>query len=131
LGEVGGGGDGAVEGDSGAIDRKAVERLGPPLVGGDAEAGNGRGVVGEKEDLLRESEERNDGSRSSESGKGSVAERVRVVGEFASVVGASYGGYFRDKEQHQKQHHRGTPCPLLPHLTLSFFETLTHSVMFS
>ncbi|WVZ12055.1 hypothetical protein V8G54_016585, partial [Vigna mungo] len=118
----------AVEGDSGAIDGEAVEGLGPPLVGGDAEAGNGRGVVGEKEDLLRESEERNDGARSSESGKGSVAERVRVVGEFASVVVAYSDGCFRDKEQHQNQHHHGTPCPLLPHLTLSFFPT--HSLCF-
>jgi len=119
LGEVRGGGDGAVEGDSRAVAGEAVEGLGPPLVGGDAEAGNGRGVVGEKLDLLRESEERNEGARSSKSGKGSVAEKVRAMWDFASIVAASCGCYFRDNEED----HHGTPCPFLPHLTLSFFDT--------
>lgn len=52
MGEVGGGGDGAIEGDAGAVGCEAMERLRPPLVGGDAEAGDGGGVVGEEEDLL-------------------------------------------------------------------------------
>lgn len=85
LGEAGGGGDGAGEGDAGAVEGEAVEGLGPPLVGGDAEAGDGGGVVGEEEDLLRESEEGHEGARTCESGEGSVAEGVGL-GEFASVV---------------------------------------------
>lgn len=36
LGEAGGGVNGAVEGDAGAIGGDAVEALGPPLVGGEA-----------------------------------------------------------------------------------------------
>lgn len=56
LGEGGGGGDGAIEGDAGAVGGEAVEGFGPPLVGGDAEAGDGGGVVGELADLLLESQ---------------------------------------------------------------------------
>ena len=47
LREAGGGGDGAVEVDAGADASYAVEGLAPPLVGGDAEAGDGRSGVDE------------------------------------------------------------------------------------
>lgn len=56
LGEAGGGGDGAGEGDAGAVEGEAVEGLGPPLVGGDAEAGDGRGGVDQLGELFVQGE---------------------------------------------------------------------------
>lgn len=79
LGEAGGGLDGAVEGDAGAIGGEAVEGLRPPLVMRDAEAGDGGGVVGELLDLLREGEEGDEGPGPGFEREGGVAEGVGVV----------------------------------------------------
>lgn len=56
-----------------------MERLGPPLVGRDAEAGHGGGRVGELPDLLREREERDEGLSSMCCGERGVAEGVGAV----------------------------------------------------
>lgn len=56
-----------------------MEGLGPPLVGGDAEAGDGGGVVGELADLLSEGEEGDEGLGSGGGRKRGVAEWVGVV----------------------------------------------------
>lgn len=74
LGELGGGADGAVEGDAGAVDRDAMEGLGPPLEGREAEAGYGTGGVGELLDLLRKGEEGDEVAGANGDGEGCVAE---------------------------------------------------------
>lgn len=51
-----------------------MEGLGPPLVGREAEAGDGRGAVGELLDLLREGEEGDKGAGAGVDGEGGVAE---------------------------------------------------------
>lgn len=79
MGEAGGGLDRAVEGDAGAIGGDAVEGLRPPLVGRDAETGDGGGVVGELLDLLRESEKGDQRPGSGFEREGGVAEGVGVV----------------------------------------------------
>lgn len=80
LGEAGGGGDGAgCEVDAGAVGGDAVEGLGPPLVAGEAEAGDGGGVVGELGDLFREGEVGDEGVGPGWDGEGGVAEGVGVV----------------------------------------------------
>lgn len=54
LGEHGGGLDGAIKVDASAVARDTVQRLRPPLVGGDIEAGDGGGRVDELLDFLIE-----------------------------------------------------------------------------
>lgn len=56
-----------------------MERLGPPLVRRDAEAGHGGGCVGELPDLLREREEGDEGLSSLCCGERGVAEGVGAV----------------------------------------------------
>lgn len=60
LREAGGGRDGAVEADAVADVGDAVEGLRPPLVGGDAEAGDRRSGVDELLDLLVQCESRDE-----------------------------------------------------------------------
>ena len=61
-----------------------MEGLRPPLVGGDAEPGDGGGVVGEKGDLFMEGEEGDEGGSPGRDGEGGVAEWVGgVVGWLA------------------------------------------------
>ncbi|PKI47604.1 hypothetical protein CRG98_031993 [Punica granatum] len=74
LGEAGGRGDGAIEGDAGAVGGDPMEGLGPPLVGGDAEPGNGGGVVAEEGDLFVEAQQMDERAGPGGDGKGSVAE---------------------------------------------------------
>lgn len=76
-----------------------MEGLGPPLVGRDAEAGDGGGCVGELGDLLREGEEGDEGESSVCCGEGEVAEGVGAVVRrlawevWVRIVGGfSYGG---------------------------------------
>lgn len=94
LGEGGGGADGAVEDDAGAVGGEAVEGLGPPLEGREAEAGDGGGAVGELVDLLIEGQEGDEGARAGGDGEGGVAERVVVVRVVARVRGQAGGGTF-------------------------------------
>lgn len=75
LREHGGGGDGAVETDASAVSRDAMQRLRPPLVGGDVEARDGGCRVDELLDLLVEREARDEVVDSGADGKLSVAER--------------------------------------------------------
>lgn len=75
-----------------------MERLGPPLVRRDAEAGHGGGGVGELADLLRESEEGDEGESSFGCGERDVAEgEGAVVRRLAwelwiRIEGFGYGG---------------------------------------
>lgn len=59
--EHGGRFDSAIEGDAWAVGGDSVERLGPPLVRRDSEAGDAGEVGGESGDLLREGEEGEEG----------------------------------------------------------------------
>lgn len=79
MGEAGGGFDSAVKVDAWPIGGEAVERLRPPLVWGNAEPGDGGGVVGELLDFFVECEEGDEGLGSGFEGKRGVAEGVRVV----------------------------------------------------
>lgn len=87
LGELGGGGNGAGgEVDAGAVGGDAVEGLGPPLVVGEAEAGEGGGVVGEEGDLFGEGEEGEEGVGPGRDGEGGVAEWEGVEARWAAGV---------------------------------------------
>lgn len=80
LREAGGGGDGGVEADAGANASYAVKGLAPPLVGGDAEAGDGRRGVDELGEFLLECE-------SGEKVFGSLGD-----GEFGVAEWVGFGG---------------------------------------
>lgn len=91
MGEAGGCRDCSIEADAGAVDRDAVEGFRPPLVGGDAEAGDCGGAVRELVDLVMEGEEGDEGLGSGGDGEGGVAEGVGSVvrgfaGEFEMWV---------------------------------------------
>jgi hypothetical protein len=77
LREVGGGADGARgEVDPGPVVGEAVERLGPPLVGRDAQARDAARRVGQLRDLLVQGEQRDERARAGRDGERRVAERV-------------------------------------------------------
>lgn len=78
LGEHGGGLDGAAEADPLPVAGDAVQRLRPPLVGGDVEAGDGGGVVDELLDFLIEREPRDEILGPGRNGQTSVAEWQRI-----------------------------------------------------
>lgn len=86
MGEHGGGLDGAVEGDAPAVAGDAVQRLRPPLVGGDVEAGDGGGGVHQLLDLLVEREAGDDVVRPGGDGQAGVAERQGFGGEIGRIA---------------------------------------------
>lgn len=74
-----------------------MEGLGPPLVGGEAEPGNGGGVVAEERDLLMEAEEGDEGAGPGVDGEGGFAEgeggvAVSGTGELRGRGGDANGG---------------------------------------
>ena len=93
LRERGGGADGARgEVDPGPVVGEAVERLGPPLVGRDAQARDPARRVGQLRDLLVQGEQRDERARAGREGERRVAERVGAAAGIRRRARARGGG---------------------------------------